>query len=159
MNYTNNYHLPQWVETDRIMMEDFNQMCSDIDEGIKTAQDTADTAESKADAAQSAATAAQTTASAAYCPTNKPYAVGHYKSDGTERHITVGFHPSAVLFHGRYQAGGNGGDNYSLYTDGSDYSDKLTFTDDGFTVKVEDSTMPYPNINQSGKTYAYLALR
>ena len=24
MNYTTNYHLPQWVETDRIQMEDFN---------------------------------------------------------------------------------------------------------------------------------------
>ena len=44
MNYTTNYHLPQWVETDRIQMEDFNQMCSDIDEGIKTAQDTAEMA-------------------------------------------------------------------------------------------------------------------
>ena len=34
MNYTTNYHLPQWVESDRIMMEDFNQMCADIDGGI-----------------------------------------------------------------------------------------------------------------------------
>ena len=25
MNYTTNYHLPQWVETDRIQMEHFNQ--------------------------------------------------------------------------------------------------------------------------------------
>ena len=30
MNYTTNYHLPQWVETDRIQMEDFNQMCADV---------------------------------------------------------------------------------------------------------------------------------
>ena len=36
MNYTTNYHLPQWVETDRIMMEDFNDAMSDIDQGIKT---------------------------------------------------------------------------------------------------------------------------
>ena len=34
MNYTTNYHLPQWVETDRIRMEDFNQAMADIDEGI-----------------------------------------------------------------------------------------------------------------------------
>ena len=26
MNYTTNYHLPQWVETDRILMDDFNDM-------------------------------------------------------------------------------------------------------------------------------------
>ena len=34
MNYTTNYHLPQWMETDRIRMEDFNQAMADIDEGI-----------------------------------------------------------------------------------------------------------------------------
>ena len=34
MNYTTNYHLPQWVETDRIQMEHFNQAMADIDEGI-----------------------------------------------------------------------------------------------------------------------------
>ena len=28
MNYTENYHLPQWEETDRIMRTDFNQMCA-----------------------------------------------------------------------------------------------------------------------------------
>ena len=34
MNYTEKYHLPQWVETDRVMMRDFNQMCRDIDAGL-----------------------------------------------------------------------------------------------------------------------------
>ena len=34
MNYTENYHLPQWVKTDRIMMEDFNQMCEDLEAGL-----------------------------------------------------------------------------------------------------------------------------
>ncbi len=34
MNYTTNYHLPQWVESDRILMEDFNQAMADIDEGL-----------------------------------------------------------------------------------------------------------------------------
>ena len=36
MNYTTNYHLPQWVETDRIQMEDFNQAMADIDEAMGT---------------------------------------------------------------------------------------------------------------------------
>ena len=31
MNYTQNYQLPQWVETDRILMEDFNDAFSAID--------------------------------------------------------------------------------------------------------------------------------
>ncbi len=34
MNYTTNYHLPQWVETDRIMMEDFNQAMAGIDQAL-----------------------------------------------------------------------------------------------------------------------------
>ena len=31
MNYTENYHLPQWVETDRVQMEDFNAAMATID--------------------------------------------------------------------------------------------------------------------------------
>ena len=34
MNYTTNYHLPQWDETDRIMRIDFNQMCADMEAGM-----------------------------------------------------------------------------------------------------------------------------
>ena len=73
MNYTTNYHLPQWVETDRIMMEDFNDAMSDIDQGIKTAQDTADTAESKAGRG---ADHGPNAVADAYTPDNKPYVIG-----------------------------------------------------------------------------------
>jgi len=41
MEYTTNYHLPQWVETDRIQMKDFNQMCADIESGLDSANSTA----------------------------------------------------------------------------------------------------------------------
>ena len=34
MNYTTNYHLPQWVEEDRIMMTDFNEAMERIEEGM-----------------------------------------------------------------------------------------------------------------------------
>lgn len=34
MQYTENYHLPQWVKSDRIMMQDFNQMCADLEAGM-----------------------------------------------------------------------------------------------------------------------------
>ena len=34
MNYTTNYQLPQWVKEDRIMMEDFNDMTSKVDEAL-----------------------------------------------------------------------------------------------------------------------------
>ena len=32
MNYTQNYQLPQWAETDRIMMEDFNDAFAKVEE-------------------------------------------------------------------------------------------------------------------------------
>ena len=34
MNYTQNYQLPQWEKTDRIMMDDFNDAMSVIEEGL-----------------------------------------------------------------------------------------------------------------------------
>ena len=34
MEYTKNYHFPQWAENDRIMMQDFNQMCADMEKGL-----------------------------------------------------------------------------------------------------------------------------
>ena len=34
MHYTQHIQLPQWVESDRIMMDDFNDMTAKIDEGI-----------------------------------------------------------------------------------------------------------------------------
>lgn len=44
MNYTPQFHLPQWQGSDRVLMEDFNQMCStmesamtDLQEGLETA--------------------------------------------------------------------------------------------------------------------------
>ncbi len=62
MDYTTNYHLPQWVESDRIMMEDFNEAMAAIDDGIKEAQDTADSSAAAAKTAQNAANKAQETA-------------------------------------------------------------------------------------------------
>ena len=36
MNYTPNYQLPQWVESDRVLMSDFNSANSKIDAALKT---------------------------------------------------------------------------------------------------------------------------
>lgn len=66
MNYTKKYHLPQWKETDRVLMEDFNQMCTDIESGIESAKAEAKTSSQalseRITAAQNAADAAQTSA-------------------------------------------------------------------------------------------------
>lgn len=160
MNYTNNYHLPQWVETDRIMMEDFNQMCSDIDEGIKTAQDTADTAESKADAAQSSANAVAD----AYTPGNQPYVVGSYTGTGADMTITLGFRPKFLILSGMESSSATNStlawDRYFGLCDGSIMPLRVTFTDTGFTVFARgNSYQNYPDFTDSGRTYCYLAFR
>ncbi len=35
MEYTKHYHLPQWVESDLILMEDFNKAMANIDDGLE----------------------------------------------------------------------------------------------------------------------------
>ena len=42
MEYTKNYHLPQWAEEDRIQMEDFNAAMMSIESGIGQALTTAE---------------------------------------------------------------------------------------------------------------------
>ena len=34
MNYTENYHLPQWEKTDRVLMEDFNDAMNSLETGL-----------------------------------------------------------------------------------------------------------------------------
>ena len=160
MNYTTNYHLPQWVETDRIQMEDFNQMCSDIDQGIKTAQDTADTAESKADAAQSSANAVAD----AYTPGNQPYVVGSYTGTGADMTITLGFRPKFLILSGMESTittnSTSTWDRYFGLCDGSILSLRVAFSDTGFTVYARGgSRQNFPDFTDSGRTYCYIAFR
>ena len=80
MNYTSNYHLPQWEKSDRILMDDFNQMCANIDGSIRDARAEAETARSEA------AEAAKL-----------PYAVGTYLGNGDAIKVTVGFRPRFLI--------------------------------------------------------------
>ena len=159
MNYTTNYHLPQWAETDRIMMEDFNQMCSDIDEGIKTAQDTADTAESKADAAQTTANSVAD----AYTPDNQPYVVGTYVGTGTDTTVTLGFRPKFVVISGMQPGTQSNStsdwDRYFALCDGNVLSGRVMFTDTGFVARREISGAFYPVLHIKDRTYCYIAFR
>lgn len=36
MNYTEKHKLPQWERSDRVLMEDFNQMCANLESGLET---------------------------------------------------------------------------------------------------------------------------
>lgn len=48
MNYTANYHLPQWAEDDHILRADFNQMCANIDAAVAGAAQAGQQTESQA---------------------------------------------------------------------------------------------------------------
>ena len=157
MNYTTNYHLPQWVESDRIMMEDFNQMCADMEAGLNTVRGVADTA-------QNAAEAAQGTADAAYSPINKPCVVGTYTGNGGEMAVTLGFRPSFVIINGlqnSYDAMGmEEFAKYSGITAGPTMSRRVQFTDTGFILRPSDpDNYYYPNFTESGRRYDYIAFR
>ena len=148
MNYTTNYHLPQWVESDRILMEDFNQAMETLDGGIAAAKATADTAKNTADSAESKADAAQATANNAYCPQNQPFVVGTYVGTGTDTTVTLGFRPKVVAVDdmGSFSSG------YELGLDGIDRS-AVRVVDGGFRVAAGSL-----NMNESGETYRYYAL-
>lgn len=57
MNYTANYRLPQWVEDDRILMEDFNQAFKNLEDGVTAAKSAADGAATAAEQGQQGVTA------------------------------------------------------------------------------------------------------
>ena len=42
MNYTQNYQLPQWVESDRVLMDDFNDMTGKLETALSGKADSAD---------------------------------------------------------------------------------------------------------------------
>ena len=167
MNYTNNYHLPQWVESDRILMEDFNDAMAGIDQGIQGAKAAADTAESKADAAQAAAEIAQSSADAvadAYTPGNQPYAVGSYTGTGDSVTITLGFKPSFLIISGMISstlyADVEDWANFFALCNGTVLSKRVVFTSTGFTAKAQGPGADYyPDLTDEGRTYCYIAFR
>ena len=163
MIYTANYHLPQWVEEDRIIMEDINDAMAGIDQGLQGAKAAADTAESKADAAQAAAEtadskadAAQSTADNAYCPDNKPYVTGQYTCQSSLLNINLGFKPTMVIVAGDTASTDGTPGQYSgvLF---SGYSNaNASITNDGFSVGDAGT---YPNLAQRYRRYYYIAFR
>ena len=116
MEYTTNYHLPQWVESDRIMMGDFNQMCSDMEAGLTSNAQAAAAAQTAAGNAQNAAENAQASADAAQAEAAKlPYVVGSYTGTGSNVTITLGFRPSFVLICGHQATDALNTDENILY--------------------------------------------
>ena len=153
MNYTTNYHLPQWVETDRIQMEDFNDAMSGIDGGIAAAKAAADTAESKADAAQNTASAVAD----AYTPDNKPFVVGSYSANGSGVTVELGFKPSLVIISGeRYSTDTEDMMLYTVIATADSPGMVIEFTNTGFRTLGVGSYAPYLC---DKRAYRYIAFR
>ena len=144
MNYTQNYHLPQWEKTDRIVMEDFNSAMASLETGVAGAQSTADTALGKANAA--------------YAPDQKPYVVGSYTGTGQTMTIELGFRPSFLIISGaveNYPATVETHAASGIQTAGNVLKRAVTFTDSGFTINKYPST-EYPRLLDC-KVYDYIA--
>ena len=161
MQHTQNYQLPQWEKSDRILMEDFNEAMSNIETAIDGAKSEASSgiaeAKSQASAAQAAADAAKQTAL-----TYKHFAVGQYNGTGLAHDITLGFKPSAVMIwpcvYNEYPS--YGAETSFLFLPSADeYSSKrLLFTDNGFHLAKESKGEPL-NVNYSGDKYFYIAFQ
>lgn len=141
MNYTENYHLPQWEETDRIMRTDFNQMCADIESGIAEAKKKADEA---------------------YSTDRPPFAVGSYMGTGdTPMVIETGFRPRFVIVTGQVMAQYDSNMRKVMLAGEGIMTDMISFRDSGFTisrVKADTSSL-CPRVNETGERYFYIAFR
>ena len=137
MNYTTNYHLPQWDETDRIMRTDFNQMCADMEAGLNA----------NASAAEKAA--------------ELPYVVGSYTGNNALlRDFNLGFRPRFVLICGTGQRSAGQVNSVGIVAVGpiSDFG-RIHLTDTGFQLDSNDNGFPNPKVNSAAYDYDYIAFR
>ena len=133
MKYTENYRLPLWEESDRVMRTDFNQMCADIDAGLARAQTVADSADTA-------------------------YATGSYTGNGKSIRVDLNFRPSVVLvgeIHGSTTYSDKFISHMTIYT--SKITGPVFIDDHGFTV--EKGHHEYPHVNRDKESYCYIALR
>ena len=162
MEYTTNYHLPQWVESDRIMMGDFNEAMSNLEGGITTAQEAADAAQSAADNAQSSADKAQDTADAAQAAAEElPYVTGTYTGTGAAKTITLGFRPSFLIISGTTTQSSSSMASLGsriFFSAGNVLTECVTFTDTGFTINRTSNTV-FPQFFTNEVVYDYIAFK
>lgn len=131
MEYTKNYHLPQWKEDDRIMMRDFNQMCADMEKGLTEVMETAE---------------------------KLPYVVGTYTGNGGTQDVTLGFMPSVLMIRldDTQNVQTDRFTNFAI-TGGLNPYVTLLLTETGFQVIYKENMGN--SVNTSNKTYVYVAFR
>lgn len=186
MNYTKNYHLPQWKETDRVLMNDFNQMCKDIESGIESAKTEAKTssqalseritaAQNAADAAQASAGSAQTASGNAQTAADNAQAA----ADAAMEKANAAFSPDQMPYVvGSYVGTGRQMRIYTgfrpsfliisgqtaeetspevLLATGKPLSEQLGLYTDFFWIYPAEGY--YPQLLLEGRTYYYIAFR
>lgn len=136
MKYTNKYHLPQWEEDDRIMRTDFNNAMAALEDGISTAQSAADNA---------------------YSPEKRPYAIGSYAGNGEITTVKTGFRPRFLILTAQFLSVANNYPTNVMVAAPGLLGSVLTFLEDGFSIRADDGSRP--QMNQTGKTYHYIAFQ
>ena len=145
MEYTTNYHLPQWVETDRIMMEDFNDAMASLESGITTAQAAADSAQQEAE--------------------EKGFVIGSYTGNGPDQYdstgqlINLGFQPRFVIITRGWLSNGGPGETFlAIGQPRADNQDRVfELAANGFIVKNYSGGIL--ELNQNGTVYDYIAFQ
>ena len=128
-NYTEYYHLHQWEPEDSFLRTDFNEDFRRIAAALQEKLGQADRAELAAAAAEKA-----------------KLSCGAFLGNGTSQSIPLGFRPSAVLLPGR---------SGLLLASRQTAAGAIEIIQQGFRVVHEDGAID--RINESGKTYPYLA--
>ena len=150
MTYTKKFHLPQWVKSDYVRMEDFNDAMARIESGLTTVLKKAE------DAIQAAAT-----------PPELPFAVGQYTGTGSPLYVDVGFTPSLVMVSGMWASITQGDySNFDHFFGVSANREpnkmimRLQIFNTGFVVYGDNYSMTWhPNLNDKDRVYDYIAFR
>ena len=147
MNYTQNYHLPQWIKSDRIMMDDFNDAMNSLEDSLTNHASYAASIHDLAGEAHGIARTAKLLALEAYSPNMKPYAASYYDGNGGMQ-STVSYTDTSSF------------DRYFAITGGGVLSDRVEFTSNGFTVYAKGlGRGNFPELNEDKRRYQYIAFR
>ncbi len=152
MNYTTNYRLPQWVETDRILMDDFNDSYAKLDAALDGLRGDVDAN----DAAQTAALAAKGNCQIAY---QTYVGTGTYGQSGANQ-LTFAAPPLVLLvssgdndFRAMMAVRGAPAANTSINA-----NNNVTLVWSGNTVQWHHYGDPWSQMNSLNKTYYAAAL-
>ena len=154
MTYTQNYQLPQWVKSDRIMMDDFNDANSKIDtalHGLRTDVDAHETANTAAHAAFGNCRAA----AGAYTGQGRA-------TDGQPNTLTFPAKPMLVVVVPQYREGSNDRmimvrDAIWTFTYADNRSSYNSVVWEGNSVSWSSSNDNY-QFDKTDVTYSYVAL-